>query len=195
MRRQAKPFTVEIRKSRKSAGSAEPLLGMLDLRPEPGESPAASAAAIAAQKLFGRPLEGESRPDAARPAEARRPVILASLEVRPRVLPDLTAEEKPAVLAEAPVRRRAAAETEAAEAPQPKRRARRKPAPQAVEAVEAEERPIILPVAPEAAASDDVSQKRAKRRPRIALRRRGDALLPVFRAGERWKRRLPPALW
>jgi hypothetical protein len=104
MRQRAKPFTVEIKKSRKSSNHAQPLFGLFDTKPAAQEAVASRASEIATDKLFGRPansggLRGHDDPDrskvlqAGSVAWARETDSNGAVDPRPtanRILPDLT---------------------------------------------------------------------------------------------------------
>ncbi len=171
MRQQAKPFTVEVKKSRKSASEHQPLFGFL-------EEAAARVPPAPAARLFERPAEnghngnngghnganghGNIAADIARvfgTAEAERPVN--------RILPDLTA--KPAVVEEdeAPRQRRPRiAKSKAPRIPKPK------PLPVTVSEPVARREVAAAPV------------------PAMRVRRRAKDEDGLPRA-DRWKRRLP----
>ena len=172
MRQQAKPFTVEIKKSRKSTSEPQPLFGFL-------EEAAARTPQAPVPRLFERPQENgqngrdgghnganghaDVRADIARvfgTAEAQRP--------QNRILPDLTAKPAvPAVEDEAPRERRLrVAKTKAPRIPKPK--------PLPVKMAE--------PVVREPAAPAPSVPVRVRRRPKDE-----DGLARA----ERWKRRLP----
>ncbi len=170
MRQQAKPFTVEIKKSRKSASEHQPLFGFLEEAVRESEAPVA--------RLFERPSgnaangnggghngangHGDTQADIARvfgTAVAERPVN--------RILPDLTA--KPVVAPEeeeARQRRPRIAKSKAPRIPKPK------PLPVTV----------IEPVARQDIAAAPV--------PAIRVRRRTKDEDGLARS-EHWKRRLP----
>ncbi len=165
MRQQAKPFTVEIKKSRKSTSEPQPLFGFL-------EEAAARTPQAPVPRLFERPQENghnganghaDVQADIARvfgTAEAQRP--------QNRILPDLTAKPAvPAVADEAPRERHPrVAKTKAPRIPKPK--------PLPVKMIE--------PVAREQAAPAPSVPVRVRRRPKDE-----DGLARA----ERWKRRLP----
>ena len=119
MRQQAKPFTVEIKKSRKSSAEAKPLFG--GLLKEAVAAEAASSASAEAEKLFGRPAEGaEPAPDVT--ADIARVFGTPSVaEPAKRVLPDLTARAPEPEPEEAPrTRRPRIAKTKGPKIPAPK---------------------------------------------------------------------------
>ncbi len=174
MRQQAKPFTVEIKKSRKSTTEHQPLFGFL-------EEAAARAPEAPAAALFERPPENGhnghngrgngSNGHADIEADIARVFGNGGARERPqnRILPDLTA--KPAALAEedeAPRQRRPRiAKSKAPRMPKPK------PLP-----VELRE-PVVRREAVTAVIAPPV---RVRRRPKDE-----DGLA----RSERWKRRLP----
>ena len=111
MRQQAKPFTVEIKKSRKATSEPQPLFGFL-------EEAAARAPQAPAARLFERPQEngrnghdgGQNGANGHAEVEADIARVFGAAAVqRPanRILPDLTAKPAvPAVEDEAPRERR-----------------------------------------------------------------------------------------
>ena len=175
MRQQAKPFTVEIKKSRKTSTEPQPLFGLLD-------QAAARVQEGPAARLFERPagngVNGQNghdgghnganghqdlEADIARvfgTAEAKAPVnrILPDLTAKP-VIPE-TADETP------PARRARVLKSKAPKIPKPK------PLPVAMAEPEVREEVEMIPV------------------PSIRVRRRPKDETGLAR-GERWKRRLP----
>ncbi len=161
MRQQAKPFTVEIKKSRKSSAEPQPLFRSLDLAI--AEAPAAAAAA---DKLFGRRSGTADSPDIARVfgvAPSPEPARPAT-----RILPDLTARPVgPAAIEEAPkARKLRMAKSKGPRVPKAK--------PLPVTLVEAPARREVV----------------AAPMPAIRVNRRPKDQTGLARA-ERWKRRLP----
>ena len=163
MRQQAKPFTVEIKKSRKSTSEPQPLFGFL-------AEEAARAPQAPVPRLFERPQENGhngANGHADREADIAR-VFGAAVAQRPanRILPDLTAKPAvPAVEDEAPRERRPrVAKTKAPRIPKPK--------PLPVKVIE------------------PVAREQARPAPSARVRRRPKDEDGLARA-ERWKRRLP----
>lgn len=165
MRQQAKPFTVEIKKSRKST-EHQPLFGFLEeaaLRsPEP-----------TAARLFDRPVENGHNGQgngASSQTEIERVFGVAEVAERPvnRILPDLTA--KPVVGAEEEeiprIRRPRVIKSKAPRIPKPK------PLPVTVREPVARQETMAAPAMP------------------VRVRRRAKDEGGLARA-ERWKRRLP----
>jgi hypothetical protein len=161
MRQQAKPFTVEVKKSRKSATEHQPLFGFL------GDTALAEPpprAVDANDKLFGR------RPDPAQSAEATRVFGNGNGHAAPerpanRILPDLTAKPVAPVVEEAPKPRKPRAS-------KPKAERAPKPLPVSLSAEPARWDAQPVAVAP------------------VRVRRRAKDESGLTRA-ERWKRRLP----
>ena len=177
MRQQAKPFTVEIKKSRKTSTEPQPLFGLLDQEvARVSEAPAA--------RLFDRPASNghnghnghdgghnganghhDLEADIARvfgtAAEAKAPAnrILPDLTAKP-VVPE-TSEEEP------PVRRSRVVRSKAPKIPKPK------PLP-----VTMAEQPVVR------------QEVEATPMPFVRVRRRPKDEMGLGR-GERWKRRLP----
>jgi hypothetical protein len=172
MRQQAKPFTVEIKKSRKPNSEPQPLFGFL-------EEAAVRAPEAPAARLFERPREdghngndgghnganhhADVQADIARvfgTAEAQRP--------QNRILPDLTAKPVvPDAEDEAPRERRSRiAKSKAPKLPKPK------PLPVTLVERVVQDKPVAAPAA----------TIRVRRRPKDE-----DGL----NRAERWKRRLP----
>jgi hypothetical protein len=168
MRRQAKPFTVEVRKSRKAGTGPEPLFSpeLLALEAEP-----ARRSDLPTPALFSSPAPAKPR---ILEAEPERPST--------RILPDLSA------VAAAP---NPEAEVTELRAEVPKPRKARKPRSAVTlpldEDDEEADDAIVLPFAV-MPASKRVMPSRAARRAKRAA-----AGMPVPR-WERWKRRLPPVL-
>jgi hypothetical protein len=162
MRQQAKPFTVEIKKSRKSSSESKPLFGGLL---EEAVAAEASAASAEADRVFGR---STPRPD-------DTPDIAAVFGARPverpatRVLPDLTVRA-PEPEPEEPqrTRRPRIAKTKGPKIPAPKPLPVKLVAPQPKKP----EPPPAEPTAP------------------VRVRRRAKDESGLARS-ERWKRRLP----
>ncbi len=95
MRQQAKPFTVEVKKSRKSTTENPPLFGFLE---EPAAAAPSRSAAEATDKLFGR------RPETAESRELASVFGGTAVQERPatRILPDLTVRSAPTIEEDAP---------------------------------------------------------------------------------------------
>ena len=142
MRQQAKPFTVEIKKSRKSSNESKPLFGLLE------EAAAAPAAPSAADRLFSSAADRNHASDIAavfgvQAAPAERPAT--------RVLPDLTVRAPEPAEPEEPVRQRKSriAKTKGPRIPAPKPlpvtlvepAPRAEPAPQPVASIRVRRRP------------------------------------------------------
>ena len=171
MRQQAKPFTVEVKKSRKSASDHQPLFGFL-------EEAAVRAPQAPAARLFERPAEnghdghndGHNGANGHAEVEADIARVFGTQQVqRPanRILPDLTAKPAVAVEDEAPQQRRPRiAKSKAPRIPKPK------------------PLPVTLsePVARHEVAVAPAPAIRVHRRPKDD----GE-----FARAERWKRRLP----
>jgi len=169
MRQQAKPFTVEVKKSRKCSTESKPLFGDL-LEEAAARAPATSAEA---DKLFGRPAE---RAEAAAPTPDVTPDIArvfgtpkAPEKPATRVLPDLTARA-PEPEPEEPARQRRTriVKTKGPKIPAPKPLPVKLIAPQPKKP----EPELAEPVAP------------------VRVRRRAKDESGLARS-ERWKRRLP----
>lgn len=169
MRRQAKPFTVQVKKSKKNASAPEPLFSpeLLALAPERP----AYRSEISADKFFAPPRPSAEAQLAFR--EAERPAT--------RILPDLTA----AAPTPAPIE---PLDERPAPTPKPRlKKAPRKPKV-TVQAYDSEPIEIVMPIA-FAGAAKRVMPSREQRR----AKRRTEAGVALLR-GERWKRRLPPVL-
>ncbi len=170
MRQQAKPFTVEIKKSRKSSTEHQPLFGFL-------EEAAARAPEVPIARLFERaPENGHNGSNGHADVRADIARVFGTVEAeRPanRILPDLTA--KPVVAEaeeEAPRQRRPrVAKTKAPRIPKPK------PLPVKLREPVARQEPVVAAPAPVPA-------------PTIRVARRPKDETGLARA-ERWKRRLP----
>jgi hypothetical protein len=164
MRRPAKPFTVEIKKSRKSSAEPQPLFGtMLEAHAAGFEEAPPMVAERGADRLFSSPAESDALALADQvfgAAQAGRPAT--------RILPDLTAQ--PPAMPEEPRRQRV-------------ERVRPSPKPKAVRP-----KPIPIEIVPRVVAARKV-EPLPQRAVRVRIRRDDGDVLP---RGERWKRRLTP---
>jgi hypothetical protein len=197
MRRQAKPFTVEIKKSRKSGQepASSSFLGLMELaETAPSPSPARAAPAEA-ERLFGRLADPGTR--VSDKAGGRQAAETGRRQEPTRILPDLSHRPEPEPVVEPepkPVRERRMS---------PRPRPAPLPVPEVVAPPLAAEppapRPAVKPRRPAAEpqvvmadAAPAANRPVAPIRRAMRQRHRRDplGLLP----GERWKRRLPPAL-
>ena len=169
MRQRPKPFTVEIKKSRKSPSEPQSLFGgVFDVKPAGFDEAPPTAPERGADKLFGRPVDADTMALAAQVFGAAP--VAAAAQPQTRILPDLTARAPMAAEEDAP--RPRAERVRPSLKPKPVR-----PKPIPIE--------IVAPV-PVARKVAPVVQRPVRVRP--ARRDDGD-LLP---RGERWKRRLSP---
>lgn len=201
MRRQAKPFMVEIRKSRKPSSGGEPLFSPDDIPPPIAASE--SAAMVAARKLFSPAAQAPSPREAIR-VDAEDSTIAHEGAVRTRILPDLSRQEQAASAAipaqaekSKPIGRKAGTKGKRADTskakqlaalPKPRESAPRAQAGPATANVFGKVRGEI--------SQPDLAKEIQWNVRLLARRRSGGAAGQLgLRAGERWKRRLPPALW
>lgn len=186
MRRPAKPFAVEVRKSKKSAD--RDILGRSTAAESASEPPPRQDHQLDIDRVFARFAPSPSPPIADRLTAERafpEPVAARPPPAAPasRILPDLTIPAK----AEEPTPERAKPLRRAVvRTPQPKRAAKPKPGKQPVASNGSRPPPVVTraesPPAPKPVA-------------RIVIRRRlRDEETSGLRPGERWKRRLPRAL-
>lgn len=195
MRRPAKPFAVEVRKSKKP--SDRDILGRSAAAVAPApEAPARQDHQLDIDRVFARFAPAAP---AAPPSEARLTAEAVFSEIRNtppvppptpavRILPDLSVAPAPAVV-EAPARAKRQAEPKL---PRPKKKA--SPVPRKAK----EPAPLPVPIngtkvaIPVRAAAAKVAAEPQKR---VVVRRRvRDDAEVGLRPGERWKRRLPRAL-
>jgi hypothetical protein len=167
MRQRPKPFTVEVKKSRKANAEPQSLFGNLfDVKPAGLDEAPVAAPERGTDKLFNRPPVGTEALALADQVFGAAPLVRPET----RILPDLTARA-PALAAEEQPRRRA-------------ERVKASPKPRAV-------KPKPIPI--EIVARAPVVRKAeplAVRPLRVRPPRRDDA--DVLPRGERWKRRLSP---
>ncbi len=185
MRRPLKPFTVEIKKSRKSADDARAVPLMPELVPLDMPAPPRSEAMASAERLFRQ---------ATVPADAGESAALSAANARAaeRILPDLTWQARqPAPDPEIIV---AAAEP-AIRGPRKPRAAKPKPVKLDF-GTGSFRQDIARPAAPMARPQAYAAEKAAEA-PRAPRVRRDPARTTevAFARGDRWKRRLPRALW
>ena len=163
MRQQAKPFRVEIKKSRKSASEPQPLFGFL-------EEAVARVTDTPAARLFERPPAGHNGADGHANVHPDIDRVFGAAAAPPpvnRILPDLTAKPVgPEAEDEAPRERRPRiARTKSPRIPKPK------PLPVTVR------EPVV-----QVEAAAPVPAIRVRRRPKDEA---------GLARSERWKRRLP----
>lgn len=162
MRPQAKPFTVEIKKSRKASNEPHSLFGGLEEAVASYEAPATE------KMLAGAPSAATSDPDIARVfgMASEQAAMPGERPAATRILPDLTARPiAPPIEEETPRAPRLKA------SPKPRIPKRRPSAEVAIE-IEVLPKAVAAPVAPI----------------RVRVRPRDETGLA---RGERWKRRLP----
>lgn len=205
MRRPAKPFAVEVRKSKKS-GEKEPPLRSGTQAHSAGSSAADTPAKrpehlLDIDRVFARFAPSAPEPDTndapqpetvftARPAPTPIPPSVTKAPIR--ILPDLSVPPKTEeVAAEARPKRAVRAKREAPlpKMPAPVRKAQEaKPkAPKRAYVTQPAPRPIVAAAAPVAGVAPPAGGKR------IVIRRRARPADATLRPGERWKRRLHPA--